>query len=68
MFEINGDQIRQREPIGGWDWLREQQLDHTHAEIEALSIVIGADGRMLPPVSSHDKRGVVKTIVRGIIC
>jgi len=66
MFEIDGHERTNIEPIGGWDWLREHKQDHTHAGIEALSIVIGAEGRMLPPVSSHDKRGVVKTIVRGL--
>lgn len=66
MFEINGVEIRQQEPICGSDWLREHLFDHTHPEIEALSIEIGYNGRRLPPVSSADKRGAVKTIVRGL--
>lgn len=53
-------------PLCGWDWLRQHLLDHTHAEIEALTIEIGYNGRNLPPVSAADNRGTVKSIVRGL--
>lgn len=66
MFEIDGHERRNIEPMGGWAWLQEHRHDHTHAGIDALSIVVGADGRMLPPVNSTDKKGAVKTIVRGL--
>jgi hypothetical protein len=65
MFEINGQEIRNREPIGGWEWLRQHQHDYTHQEIEGLSIVVGIDGHNLPPVPASTKRGTIKTIVKG---
>lgn len=49
MFEINGVSILNREPIGGWTWLRAHQSGHTHAEMESLSIQLGFDGKVLPP-------------------
>lgn len=65
MFEINGQRILAREPIGGWAWLRQHQDDYTHQEIESLAIVVGIDGRNLPPVPANTKRGIIKTIVKG---
>lgn len=65
MFEINGQEIRNREPIGGWEWLHRHLHDHTHQEIESLSIVVGIDGKNLPPLRADSKRGTIKTIVKG---
>jgi hypothetical protein len=65
MFEINGQWIRNREPIGGWEWLRQHLHDHTHAEMESLTIDVGTNGRMLPPLRANTKRGTIKTIVKG---
>ncbi|MBA7580345.1 hypothetical protein ES708_22236 [subsurface metagenome] len=64
-FEIDGKTILNREPIGGWFWLRQHQGDHTHAEMESLSIQLGFDGKMLPPLRADTKKGTIKTIVKG---
>jgi hypothetical protein len=66
MFEINGKQIHQREPICGWGWLWRHRLDHTHTEIEALTLVMCYNGRDLPPVPAAVKRGKVKSIVKEL--
>ena len=66
MFEINGQEVRNREPIGGWARFDQHRHDHTHKEIEALTIEIGYNGRYLPAVSGSEKKGTVKSIVRGL--
>lgn len=68
MIEIhnNGHRHTIPRPLCGLDWLRQHLPDHTHAEIEALTIEIGYNGRTLPPVPAADQRGTVKTIVRGL--
>ena len=52
------------EPLCGMDWLRQHLHDHTHAEIESLSIQVGIDGRTLPAVRASDTRGTIKNIVK----
>ena len=66
MFEINGQQIHQREPVCGMDWLRQHLWDHTHAEIEALTLEMSYNGRELPPVPAAVKKGKVKSIVKEL--
>lgn len=64
MFELNGKLVHY-EPLCGMAWLRRHYLDHTHAEIEALTIQVGIDGRTLPPIPASTKKGAIKTIVKG---
>jgi len=53
-------------PLCGWDWLRRHLGDHTHEEIEALTLEMSYNGRALPPVNAADKRGAVKSIVKEL--
>jgi len=53
-------------PLCGEGWLKAHLADHTHEEIEALTIEIGCDNKWLPPVSVADKKGTVNTIVRRL--
>lgn len=66
MFEINGQQIHDRDPICGWEWLFNHKHDHSHDEIEALAIEVSFDGRNMAPVLASEKRGKVKAAVRGL--
>jgi hypothetical protein len=54
------------QPLCGWDWLQQHLRDHTHTEIESLTLQIGYNNRWLPPVNSTDKRGTIKTTVKEL--
>lgn len=51
-------------PLCGEDWLKAHLADHTPEEIGSLTIKIGYNRRLLPPIYASDKSGTVKTIMR----
>ncbi|GAJ04755.1 unnamed protein product [marine sediment metagenome] len=55
-------------PLCGNAWLWQHQNDHSREEIEDLSIVVGIDGRKLPPVHAGEKRGKVKKNIKELTC
>ena len=61
--ETNGIQ---GEPLCGWGWIEQHRNDHTHEEIEALSIQMSIDGRTLPEIRAGNGKDKVKDIVRSL--
>jgi len=53
-------------PLCGAEWMYQHRHDHTPEEIGDLSIVVGIDGRKLPPVSAGEKRGKVKKNIKEL--
>jgi len=65
MIEIwnNGNRYTISQPLCGLDWLKQHLKDHTHIEVEALTIQLSLDGKSLT-VKASDKRGIVKEVVK----
>lgn len=63
-IHTNGSSYTIHEPLCGSDWLREHIRDHTHAEIESLSIVVSQDGKDFATVRASNGKGTIKDLVR----
>ena len=65
MIEIwnNGNHHTISQPLCGLDWLRQHIRDHTHAEIDALSIELSLNGSRFGILKANDKRGTVREVV-----
>ncbi len=55
-----------QEPICGWPWYRKHEKDHTHAEIEALTITVStSNGSRLTIPNRRASKGIIKDLVKS---
>ncbi len=53
------------EPLCGWEWYDKHQNDHTHAEIESLTMVVSAPGSKLTIPNTKASKDIIKNMVKG---
>ncbi len=63
-IHMNGTGYRIDRPLCGLEWLRQHIEDHTHAEIESLSIEVCQDGKAFANVKAGNGRDTVRGLVK----
>ncbi len=62
-IENNGASHTIGQPLCGWSWLNDHLYDHTHAEVEALTIEVFHGDRLFATVRGDHKKGIIKNLV-----
>ena len=60
----NGTRYQISHPLCGLEWLRQHIRDHTHTEIESLTIEVSQDGKAFAHVKANNNRGMVEDLVK----